>query len=78
MDLETIRQELVDELEGCVVELQSEGNHLTITAIGELFAGKRPVQRQQLIYAILKDYIAEGTVHAVNLKIFTPAEWRSD
>lgn len=77
LNLEIIQQSLVDGLEGCEIKLASEGNHLTVTAIGSIFEGKRALQRQRLVYAILNDYIAEGTVHAVNMNVFTPSEWKT-
>lgn len=77
MDLELIRQILMDGLDGSDIVLESNGDHLTVTAVGSIFEGKRAVQRQQLIYAILNDYIAAGTIHAVNMKVFTPSEWQA-
>lgn len=77
MDIKEIEQLLIAALGDCEIQLQGEGNHLTVTAISELFAGKRPVQRQQQVYAALKDQIASGAIHAVNLKLYTPAEWQS-
>jgi acid stress-induced BolA-like protein IbaG/YrbA len=44
--------------------------------VGDLFEGKRAVQRQQLIYAVLNESISSGAIHAVNMKLFTPQEWR--
>ena len=46
-----------------------------IVAIGDLFEGKRPVQRQQQIYAALNEQISSGAIHAVNMKTFTHQEW---
>lgn len=77
MNIEEIKQLLMAALADCEIHLESEGNHLTVTAIGEVFEGKRAVQRQQQIYAILNRYIADGTIHAVNMRIYTPSEWQS-
>ena len=77
MNIDVIKQLLIDALGDCEVYVEGEGNHLTVTAIGEVFEGKRSVQRQQHVYAILKDYIAEGTIHAVNMKTYTPSEWQA-
>ncbi len=62
-------------LEQCEVTVQGEGNHFDILVIGELFAGLRPVKKQQLVYAVLNSHIADGTIHAVNIRTFTPGEW---
>lgn len=77
MNIEEIRTLMTSTLDDCEIHLESEGNHLTVTVIGEIFAGKRAVQRQQQVYGILKEYIAEGTVHAVNMKLYTPSEWQA-
>lgn len=76
MDVEEIQRILCDSLEGCDVRVEGEGNHLNIIAIGETFVGKRPVQRQQQVYAVLKEHIADGVIHAVNMKLYTPEEWQ--
>jgi len=44
--------------------------------VGEIFSGKRPVQRQQLVYGALTEQISSGAIHAVNMKLFTPSEWQ--
>ncbi len=77
MNIEAIKNLLAAALVDCEIRLESEGNHLTVTAIGEVFEGKRAVQRQQQVYAILNKYIADGTIHAVNLRLYTPSEWQS-
>jgi acid stress-induced BolA-like protein IbaG/YrbA len=68
---------LVDNLDACEVEVSGDGSHFDILVIGQVFDGLRPVQKQQLIYKILNPYIADGTIHAVNIKTFTPAEWQA-
>ena len=67
-----LRQALAD----CQITVQTEGGHFNIRAIGDIFEGKRPVQRQQLIYAALREQIASGVIHAVNMKIYTQQEWQ--
>ena len=62
-------------LENCAVAVRAEGSHFDIRVIGEVFAGLRPVQKQQLIYQLLGQHIADGSMHAVNIRAFTPAEW---
>jgi acid stress-induced BolA-like protein IbaG/YrbA len=42
-----------------------------------VFEGLRPVKKQQLVYAALSDRIADGSIHAVNIRTFTPAEWQA-
>ncbi|MBU2884698.1 BolA/IbaG family iron-sulfur metabolism protein [Gilvimarinus agarilyticus] len=50
--------------------------HFKITLVSEAFAGKRPVQRHQAVYAVLAEQMA-GPVHALALHTFTPEEWQN-
>jgi acid stress-induced BolA-like protein IbaG/YrbA len=74
MNPEDVKALLVAELVGCDVSVDGDGRHFDIQVVGDIFEGLRPVQRQQRIYAVLQSQIAEGTIHAVNMKIFTPGE----
>ena len=63
-------------LPSCEIEVQAQGNHFNIVVVGDIFSGKRPVQRQQLVYGALTEQISSGAIHAVNMKLFTPSEWQ--
>ena len=77
MQAEQVKAVLAAELENCEITVQGEGSHYDILVIGELFEGLRPVKKQQLVYAALSRYIADGSMHAVNIRTYTPAEWAS-
>ncbi|HEY6131356.1 MAG TPA: BolA family protein [Halioglobus sp.] len=77
MDAATIKQLLQNDMPACEFHVQGEGNHYDIVAIGVVFEGLRPVKKQQLVYAALKDHIATGSIHAVNIRTYTPAEWQA-
>lgn len=77
MQAQEIESLLSGELEGCQVEVRAEGNHVDVLAIGEMFEGMRPVQKQQAVYRVLNPLIADGTIHAVNIRTYTPAEWQA-
>lgn len=74
MNPDDVKALLIAEFGGCDVTVNGDGRHFDITVVGEVFKGLRPVQRQQKVYAVLKDHIAEGTIHAVNMKTFAPDE----
>lgn len=57
------------------VQVEGSGAHYRITVVSDSFAGRRPVARQQAVYAVLNDAIAAGSIHAVNLQTFTREEW---
>ena len=77
MQANDVRALLLAGLENCEVQVSGEGNHFDILVIGELFAGLRPVQKQQLVYKVVNEQIADGSIHAVNIRTFTPAEWQA-
>jgi acid stress-induced BolA-like protein IbaG/YrbA len=76
MDAAMVKALLEAHLEDCEFHVQGEGSHYDITAIGAVFDGLRPVKKQQLVYAALSDQIADGSIHAVNIRTYTPAEWQ--
>ncbi len=77
MDLEEIKNLLNKALTDCDIRIESEGSHVTVTAIGNVFEGKRAVQRQQLVYGALNEHIASGAIHAVNMQLYTLDEWQA-
>lgn len=76
MTPEDVEKILREELPDCEFVVQRDGSHYAIRAVGQVFDSKRPVQRQQLVYAALKEQIASGSIHAVHMKLFTPKEWQ--
>lgn len=76
MDSTQLKALLEADLADCEFIVQGEGNHYDIVAIGDVFEGLRPVQKQQVVYGALSEKIADGSVHAVNIRTFTPKEWQ--
>jgi acid stress-induced BolA-like protein IbaG/YrbA len=56
------------------VELSGDGHHFEALIVSDAFEGKRPVARQQLVYAALQEKISSGELHAISLKTLTPNE----
>jgi acid stress-induced BolA-like protein IbaG/YrbA len=77
MDADSVQQLVNRHLDNCEVSVEGQGNHFDILVVGEVFAGLRPVAKQQLVYAALGEQIADGSIHAVNIKTFTPEQWRA-
>jgi acid stress-induced BolA-like protein IbaG/YrbA len=48
--------------------------HFEAVVIAAAFAGKRPVQRHQLVYAALGPAMG-NEIHALALQVFTPEEY---
>jgi len=75
METEEVKALLEAQLEGCEIQVEGGGSSFQITAVGSLFEGLNAVKKQQCVYAALNDKIADGTIHAVTIKTFTPAQW---
>ena len=74
MQAEEIKALLIAGIARCDVEVSGEGNHFDISVVGDVFEGLNAVKRQQLVYAVINEHIASGTIHAVNIKTLTRAE----
>ncbi len=75
---------LVEDLVGAVlrdadaeaeISVDGAGANYDITVVSDVFTDQRPVKRQQTVYAALRDAIANGSIHAVNIHTFTRDEW---
>lgn len=58
------------------VAVTGQGGKFDLRIVDDQFEGKRPVARQQTVYAPLNDYIKSGAVHAVTIRAMTKEEWR--
>lgn len=77
MDAQTVKGLLQNQLPDCEFHVQGEGSNYNIAAIGDVFKGLRPVKKQQLVYAALSAHIADGSIHAVNIRTYTPEQWQA-
>lgn len=75
MQAEDVKQIIESKLEGCTAYTAGEGCDFQVTVVGGLFEGLRPVKKQQLVYGCLNEYIADGTIHALTIKTYTPEQW---
>jgi acid stress-induced BolA-like protein IbaG/YrbA len=76
MNANDVKSILEAQLVSCDIKVEVDGSHVNIIAIGDIFDGKRTVQRQKLVYAALQEHIASGVIHAVNMKTYSPQEWQ--
>lgn len=53
-----------------------DGRHFDVLIVSKAFEGLRPVKKQQMVYALLHDKIADGSLHAINMRTLTPAEYQ--
>lgn len=76
MKADDIKSILEQQLDKCDIKVDVDGSHVNIIVVGDIFEGKRTVQRQQLVYAALQEHIASGVIHAVNMKTYSSEEWQ--
>lgn len=55
-------------------EVRGEGRNFQIDAVSESFAELSRVKRQQAVYRLIADEIAEGSLHAITITALTPEE----
>ncbi len=77
MDPSELKSIVEAALPDCRVNADGDGRHFDLVVVGEQFEGKRTIQRQQMVFAALNEHIASGSVHAVNMKVYTPDEWQA-
>lgn len=75
MHPEQIKQLILAGMACDYLELDGDGQHFEAVVVSAEFAGKNRVQRQQRVYATLRDKLATGELHALSFKTLTPEEW---
>ena len=77
MQSDEVKALIESRLEDARVEVEGEGCNFQLNVISDPLAALSPVKRQQQIYALLNDYIADGRIHAVTMKFYTQEAWAS-
>lgn len=71
-----IKQLIETHLPECSAEVTSDDlTHYEATVISSAFAGKRSLQRHQLVYQALGERMGRE-IHALSISAYTPEEWR--
>lgn len=69
-----IEQLIAAGLDGCQVRVSSDDNtHFDAIVVSPEFAGKRPLQRHQMVYKTLGELMG-GEIHALSIQALTPEE----
>lgn len=71
---EQVKNYISEKLSYTHLEVEGDGQHFYATIVSPEFAGKRLVQRHQLVYAALGDRM-KAEIHALSIKAFTPDEF---
>ncbi len=63
-------------LPGSTVEVidHGGGDHLSAEVVATQFAGLSRIEQHKLVYAAVKQYMDDGTIHALALKTRTPED----
>ncbi|MFA5676947.1 MAG: BolA family protein [Pseudomonas sp.] len=77
MQASEVKTLIEQQLPNVQVEVDGEGCDFQLLLISDELAALSPVKRQQRIYALLTDPIADGRIHAVTMKFFTREAWAS-
>ncbi len=76
MDPRDIAALIEQNLKGAEAQVHTDGQgHYEAVVISAAFAGKRSLQRHQLVYGTLGERVGRE-IHALALQTFTPEEWR--
>jgi stress-induced morphogen len=57
-----------------VVYDQGGGDHLAAEVVAPQFAGLSRIEQHRLVYAAVKQYLDDGSIHALALKTRTPED----
>ncbi len=77
MDPNAVAKLIEQGLPDASAEVRTDGSgHYEATVVSAAFDGKRSLRRHQMVYGTLGELVG-GEIHALNLKTFTPEEWRS-
>ncbi|SDS85675.1 Acid stress-induced BolA-like protein IbaG/YrbA, predicted regulator of iron metabolism [Halopseudomonas xinjiangensis] len=77
MQANEVKQLIESQLPDAEVAVEGEGCNFQLLLISDELAKLSPVKRQQQIYALLNEHIADGSIHAVTMKFFTREAWAS-
>jgi acid stress-induced BolA-like protein IbaG/YrbA len=72
---ELVKNYIAAGLECTHLEVEGDGQHFNAVIVSPAFAGKRLIQRHQLVYAALGDRMREE-IHALSMKTLTPEEFQ--
>lgn len=78
MEINEIETLLNDALELSELHVTGADANFQVIAVGELFAGVSRVKKQQIVYGPLAEKIADGSLHALTIKAFTPEDWQRE
>ncbi|RLA09307.1 MAG: hypothetical protein DRQ54_03035 [Gammaproteobacteria bacterium] len=76
MECNAIKEFIESRLAGAEAHVEGDGRHFEAKVICDQFAEKSLIQQHQLVYGVIKEEMANDSIHALSLKTFTQDAWR--
>jgi acid stress-induced BolA-like protein IbaG/YrbA len=76
-DIESL---IAEALPGAKIEVQDpnfDGQHFSAIVIAEQFSGLTTIKQHRLVNDALKAHLDSGTIHALQLKTYSPEQWQN-
>ncbi|MFN3360783.1 MAG: BolA family protein [Pseudanabaenaceae cyanobacterium] len=67
-----------DAIPGAQVQVEDplqDGQHFTAIVVAEAFRGLTMIKQHRMVNDALKSYLEDGSIHALQLKTYTPEQW---
>ncbi|PLS68347.1 MAG: BolA family transcriptional regulator [Cyanobacteria bacterium M5B4] len=72
----TLIKEAIPGAQVRVEDPYNDGQHFTAIVIAEQFAGQTMIKQHRLVNDALKSYLDDGSIHALQLKTYSPEQWQ--
>lgn len=77
MQAEDIKAYIELGLPGSKATVEGDGTHFTALVICDQFIGQSRLKKQQMVYDTVRQYLSDGSLHALSIKTFTQEEWQA-
>ena len=74
MDAQQIKNLIQAGMPDAKVTVSGGEGKFEATVVSDVFEGLMPVKRHQLVYATVREQIADGSLHALTIRSLTPDE----
>ncbi|MBS0309491.1 MAG: BolA family transcriptional regulator [Proteobacteria bacterium] len=74
---ELVKNYIAAGLDCAHLSVEGDGQHFSAVIVSTAFAGKRLIQRHQLVYAALGERM-KAEIHALSMKTLTPEEFANN
>ena len=75
MNVDFLKNKLLSMPNVTSLDVTGDGMHFQIRIVSNEFEGKNKISRQRMVYQYLKEWLEDGSLHAVELNTMTALEW---